>query len=133
MIILNYIKYKFQQKISDLSFFLNFHLQFLPCLVLSRVNRIFPLEAAIWLAALIGLAFSYPIEENHFTVCPLALAGIENCPGCGLGRSISALLHGEIQLSLQMHWFGIPAFLIICFRIFILLKNFFKTHYGKSN
>lgn len=63
-------------------------------------------------------------HEDHlpFTWCPLANLGIQWCPGCGLGRSITQLFHGNIAESLKLHWFGIPALLIICMRVVTLLK-----------
>jgi hypothetical protein len=53
----------------------------------------------------------------------LANLGFNWCPGCGLGRSLSHLLHGELRQSIQMHWFGIPALLVLLYRIFILSKQ----------
>ncbi|WP_240618525.1 DUF2752 domain-containing protein [Pedobacter yonginense] len=61
---------------------------------------------------------------HHFTLCPLANLGFENwCPGCGLGRSISHILHGEFSNSFSEHWFGLPALLIILYRIYTLTYN----------
>ncbi|RYZ98057.1 MAG: DUF2752 domain-containing protein [Sphingobacteriaceae bacterium] len=51
------------------------------------------------------------------------MAGIGWCPGCGLGHSISWLFRGDIQHSFNAHWFGIPALIIICWRVFVLAKN----------
>lgn len=91
--------------------------------------RNIPFEALIWIAALTALAFSNPLEDPHYTICPLALSGIEWCPGCGLGRSISALFHGEFKLSWEYHWLGIPAVLIIVYRIKSLLQKSIR-HFG---
>ena len=79
----------------------------------------FPLELVFWIIALVLLAMANP-HAHHFSLCPLANLGIDWCPGCGLGRSISALFHGEIGNSLDFHWFGIPALLVIVFRIITL-------------
>lgn len=83
----------------------------------------FPLELCIWSGALIVLALSYP-GAKHFTLCPMANLGIHWCPGCGLGRSLSYLLQGEIRLSWDQHWFGIPALSILIYRILQLLNKF---------
>ena len=83
----------------------------------------FPIELVFWLAALFFLAVSDP-TEHEFTLCPLANLGLEAwCPGCGLGRSISALLHGSFTQSFQQHWFGAPALVIIVYRTGQLLKK----------
>ncbi|RZK82218.1 MAG: DUF2752 domain-containing protein [Pedobacter sp.] len=89
--------------------------------LLSRI----PLELTFWMAALVLLAITQPIEHeeiHHFTLCPLANFGFKWCPGCGIGRSITQLLHGNVTASLDHHWFGIPALAIILFRIFVLIK-----------
>ena len=83
-------------------------------------------ELLLWITALVLLAmYSVPPEASpdHLTLCPLANMGFDWCPGCGLGRSLSHLLHGEIRQSLQFHWFGIPALLVLLYRIFILTKQ----------
>lgn len=81
----------------------------------------FPLELAFWVSALVLLAMTNP-HEHHFSLCPLANMGFDWCPGCGLGRSISALLHGHIAESLSFHWLGIPALGMIAYRIVTLSK-----------
>lgn len=83
----------------------------------------FPLELFFWITALVLLAATNA-HEHHFTLCPLANLGFENwCPGCGLGRSISHILHGELTESFSEHWFGLPALLIILYRIYTLTKK----------
>jgi hypothetical protein len=49
--------------------------------------------------------------------------GITWCPGCGLGHSIAFLLHGDVRNSFHAHWLGIPALLIILYRIVDLVKQ----------
>jgi hypothetical protein len=99
--------------------------------ILMRLRR-FPLEAIFWLIAFISLAYVNPSEENHFTICPLALAGLDWCPGCGLGRSIAYLFDGQIQNSLDVHPLGIFAVIVISYRIVQLIKFYIKTH-GTNN
>jgi hypothetical protein len=84
------------------------------------------IELIIWITALILLGTAGPQvynEGHHFTLCPLAHLGISWCPGCGLGRAIILLFHGNLQGSFHQHWFGIPAVLIIGYRIIILGRN----------
>ncbi|MEO6149064.1 MAG: DUF2752 domain-containing protein [Mucilaginibacter sp.] len=80
-------------------------------------------ELIFWVAALIALAVTNPAVETHFSLCPLKMAGISWCPGCGLGHAISWLFRGDIKHSFQAHWLGIPALLIIAWRIYSLIKN----------
>jgi hypothetical protein len=83
----------------------------------------FPLELIFWIAAFIFLAMAKPAahpEDIHFTFCPLANLGLSWCPGCGLGRAITLIFHGRIRESFDYHWLGIPAILIISYRIVTL-------------
>lgn len=87
-------------------------------------------ELIFWVLALMALAIAAPEEyghAHHFTLCPLANLGIDSCPGCGVGRSITQLLHGNLTESWKHHWFGIPALLIIVFRIVGLIKLNIKS------
>lgn len=88
-----------------------------------RYIKNFPLELAFWVMALVLLATANG-HEHHFTLCPLANLGYEGwCPGCGLGRSISHIFHGEFTESFSEHWFGFPAISIIVYRIYTLIRN----------
>lgn len=99
-----------------------------------------PLELIVWTGAILILSISYPRTVNHFSLCPLDFLGFSWCPGCGLGRSISYLLHGELKLSFNNHWFGFPALCILISRIVQLLNKFVlnllstnKIYYGKRS
>jgi len=94
------------------------------------MNR-FPAELIFWTTALVLLATAEPhhhLQEHHFTFCPLANMGIDWCPGCGLGRSVTQLFHWNLKESFKMHWFGVPATLIIMYRIVVLGRNQFKKN-----
>jgi hypothetical protein len=80
------------------------------------------LEAFIWIAALLTLAFSSPIE-TCYSLCPLANWGFDWCPGCGLGTSITWLFRGEIMNSWHAHPLGIPAVIIITARIISIFRK----------
>jgi hypothetical protein len=80
-------------------------------------------ELIFWVAALVALAVTDPATEPHFSLCPLKMAGISWCPGCGIGHAIAWLFKGNIQNSFHAHWFGIPALLILLWRIFTLSKK----------
>ena len=93
--------------------------------------KIIEWEAVLWLGGLVYLLFVNPYQVQHFTLCPFHNVGITFCPGCGLGRSISFLYHGDIIQSFKTHPLGIIAFVIITNRIIELTKkmisNFIKT------
>jgi hypothetical protein len=81
------------------------------------------LEAIMWSIALLYLMFINPYELNHFSFCLFSLVGIDFCPGCGIGRSISMIYHGDILGSLKMHPLGIFALGVIFYRIITLLQK----------
>jgi hypothetical protein len=80
------------------------------------------LEGFIWIAAIIYLTFFVNPYENHFTICPVANAGFEHCPGCGLGNSIALIFRGEFNQSFAAHILGIPALIIILHRVYSIIK-----------
>jgi hypothetical protein len=80
------------------------------------VIRRIGVEPIVWLGGLFVLCLLDPSGEPHYRICPFALAGIDWCPGCGLGRSISLLFRGEFAASLHSHWFGLPAAAILLHR-----------------
>lgn len=84
------------------------------------------LEAFIWIAAIICFALAPVQSGGHFTICPLSLAGFEHCPGCGLGRAMILLLHGQVAESFSMHPLAILALSVFVVRIVIVFRNYFK-------
>jgi len=99
--------------------------------LLSRI----PVELIFWVVALILLATADPaghVHKDHLSFCPLANLGLSWCPGCGLGRSVTQLFHGHVKESLNYHWFGIPAVMIIGYRIGILGHYQFKNTINKK-
>jgi|GEM_PF-198648 len=88
-----------------------------------------PVELIFWITALALLAIAEPRDHtqvNHFSFCPLANLGLSWCPGCGLGRSITQFFHGNLKESIHQHWLGIPAVLIISYRIVTLGRDMLK-------
>jgi len=67
------------------------------------------------------LALMSPGTDPHYSLCIFKLIGIDFCPGCGLGHSISHLFRGDLQASFSAHPLGIFAVIIILFRIYKLL------------
>ncbi len=90
-------------------------------------------EALAWIAGLIYLALIDPYSDSHFTLCPYKNLGINFCPGCGLGKSISLFYHGDFSLSVHTHPLGIIAFTIISIRIVQLIrKKYFSNQNGEA-
>lgn len=83
--------------------------------------------------AVVALGVCNPAADSHFTLCPFRLLGFKWCPGCGIGHAIAWLLHGQIRQSLKAHWLGIPALVIIfyriCYIIYLQLSNFKKLRF----
>lgn len=94
---------------------------------LKKILSSISLEAVLWIAALLYLLFINPYEVQKFTLCPFHNMGIEYCPGCGLGRSISFLYHGDIAHSIKTHPLGFAALILILLRIIQLTKQTIKN------
>lgn len=90
---------------------------------LKRYFSFIGFEALVWITGFTYLVFFSPVEQTHFTICPLKNSGIDFCPGCGLGHSITLLFHGNIIQSFQTHPLGFFAVIIIIHRIFTLIKT----------
>jgi len=91
--------------------------------LVSLILKLIGLEATIWIFGLVYLVFINDPQSIHFTICPLANLGIDFCPGCGLGNSISYLFQGEMSASIHAHPLGIFALIIITMRIITIIKN----------
>lgn len=83
------------------------------------------IELYSWMTALALLALMNPATDMGFSLCIFKNLGINFCPGCGIGHSISYFLHGQIPASLQAHPLGIPALIIIVKRIVQLARPLF--------
>jgi Protein of unknown function (DUF2752) len=81
-----------------------------------------PLELLLWISALVYLALIDP-SLQHMSLCVFRFLGLTWCPGCGIGHAISYALHGDFAASVNAHFFGIPAVIILLHRIFVLAKN----------
>lgn len=88
-------------------------------------------ELFIWLTALVML---YTADlHSDFTLCIPSHLGFENCPGCGLGHSITAAMHGNWALSLHYHILGIGALVVLSMHTIKLARNLIteiQQHYG---
>lgn len=103
--------------------------------MMKTIKKYFSFELFFWIIALTYLAFINPAEQ-HFSFCVFKHLGITWCPGCGIGHSVSYLLHGDIIKSFHTHWLGTFALVVIVYRVLQLIKNNYQTNqnqsYGKS-
>lgn len=79
-------------------------------------------EAVIWIGGLV-LIYFLGDSSNYFTFCPFNNLGIKFCPGCGLGRSVSELLHLNFKQSFQIHPLGLFALIVLLHRIVFLIRK----------
>jgi len=89
------------------------------------------LEGFLWLMALVLLALMSPSLDAP-SLCVFRQFGIESCPGCGLGHSISAAFRGQFARSFEFHPLGIFALLILSIRCFTVFKEYFIYQKQKS-
>ena len=90
------------------------------------ITRHIDLELIVWICGLTWLALMDPDSGPHFSFCILKRLRVPWCPGCGLGRSISFLFHGDLIASIKTHPLGITALIILLARILKLLKRLLK-------
>ena len=91
--------------------------------IYSVLDPLLDREALIWLAALIYLGLSDPTSSTHISLFPPDwIFGIKS-PGFNLGHSISFLFHGNVAASIQAHYFGIPAVIILAWRMVSLVGD----------
>jgi len=85
---------------------------------MTTVKRSFFLHFELIALALgLLLAASIVPGSDEPTFCLFNRSGIDFCPGCGLGRSISLAFRGQLTASFQMHPAGILAIFILLYRI----------------
>jgi hypothetical protein len=90
------------------------------------VTRGVSLELILWMGGLIFLAAMNPAQSALLDLCLFKKLGLPFCPGCGLGHSVSWLLHGDVMRSLEVHPLGPAALLILSIRIITLSNRFFQ-------
>jgi hypothetical protein len=88
-------------------------------------------EAFVWLLVLILLAFMAP-DNSGPSLCVFHHLGIDSCPGCGLGHSISSALHGHFEESFRWHPLGIIAIVVLVLRIVNVFKSYYNYQKLKS-
>jgi Protein of unknown function (DUF2752) len=88
--------------------------------------------------ALVVLYFLPVHNEPQVSLCFFKFVGLTKCWGCGIGHSIHYALHFQIQESWNHHFMGIPACIILIYRMVQQILNniyqtkkyeFFKPHF----
>lgn len=97
-------------------------------LYLKNIN----IEMILWPLALIFLATLDPHVE-HWSLCPIKNLGVEFCPGCGLGRSITLLFQGEFRESFHAHPLGGFAIIALGYRSLYLGLTYKKEVLDKRH
>ena len=88
-------------------------------------------EWSAFLAGLIALAFMDPATAGS-SFCVFDLAGIEFCPGDGLGHSISYTFRGNLKSAFEANFAGPFAVIILSLRILQVWINLFQNHKQKN-
>lgn len=89
-------------------------------------------EASAWILGLLLLAGLEPAGDHLFSLCPVSWFWEGGCPGCGLGHSIAYLFRGELLSSWQAHPLGVPALLLLSWRVTGLLAQSRKLYLHHS-
>jgi hypothetical protein len=74
-----------------------------------------------------------PSANAHYSLCIFKFMGFGLCPGCGIGHSISYLLHGDLSSSFHAHPLGIFALPVIVYRMYQLSLFHKIFHFKKHN
>ncbi len=72
--------------------------------------------AAFCAASAAGAAYLYavsPEQPGHYPLCPSLFLTGWWCPGCGGLRSLHALVHGDLAMSLARHPFVAPGLVVL--------------------
>lgn len=85
--------------------------------------KLLQLELLFFTGALIALFFTN-VTQPQYSLCPLKLVNLNFCPGCGLGRSLHYLMHGEFKLAWQTHYLAFLALPVLVHRICLLTYKF---------
>jgi hypothetical protein len=83
---------------------------------------LFSRKAGLGALALVLLAAALPSQGAGVPICLFRYVTGLPCPGCGLTRSFSCILHGEFERGYDLHPFGyllLPLFILAASTVFI--------------
>lgn len=72
----------------------------------------FPLVAAAVYAVAAATAFVPILSDSDLTLCPFRLLTGLPCPGCGMGRALTAAFRGNLSASWHFHPLGLPLLIL---------------------
>jgi len=84
------------------------------------------IELIVWVIALLVLGLM-DVNAQTPSLCLLKRMGIPGCPGCGLGHSISYLLHGDWEAAIHSHILGPLVLGTLIYRILQLSRQQFAS------
>jgi hypothetical protein len=84
-------------------------------------------ELILWLIALVFVWIMPTTPLQSF--CLFKQIGLTFCPGCGIGRAIHEVMHANWVASWHYHKLGLPALVMICWRILKLLNQTKQHNY----
>ena len=88
------------------------------------------LQALSWTMVL-AVLFFMDRSSTSGSLCLFQFLGLQNCPGCGMGHSISEALHFNFSKSMEAHIMGLPATVfLILFIIRTILSSIKQSTHG---
>ncbi len=91
-------------------------------LMRSPLHKI-PLEALALGGGVVVVILLGSVFDSGVSFCLSRVLGLGECWGCGLGRSIMHISHGDLAASFSAHPLGIPAIIVVIGRIFHLVRR----------
>ena len=82
-------------------------------------------ELFCWVVALLVIFFS-PMAGP--SLCIFDAVGMNSCPGCGIAHAMKSAMHLDLIQSFREHPFGIPAVIVLCYRVYVLTFGKFKLN-----
>jgi hypothetical protein len=62
------------------------------------------------------------------SLCIFNAIGIKACPGCGIAHAMQSAMHLNFAESFHHHVLGIPAVLVLCYRVYVLTFSKIKLN-----
>src|SRR5688572_26597726 len=91
------------------------------------------LQALSWTVVLAVLYFM-DRGSTSGSLCLFRFLGLEHCPGCGIGHSISEALHFNLSKSFETHVMGVPAaFFLVLYIIRTFISSIKQSTHGPEN
>lgn len=83
------------------------------------IRRVIGRPVAIAGLIIIALAWIHPAHGTGYTICMTQLTTHLPCPGCGMTRSVSCAVRGDVASSVSYHPFGIVLLAVLASAIVV--------------